>query len=174
MKSLEVNIPEGLFEYITKLVEKKSFESVESYVVHASQWLAELYGFGEQTEGKSLSNLIVDLIVSNISKEVKPIQQAAKVKEVAEEEVKAAPKAAPKTAPKTADIPNQDLILESFGSSKFMFEDAIFASCQFAALKQGNPPLSKEEFQKSLQKMEEAGILMNIKQGEKLMWKRTD
>jgi len=170
MKSLEVNIPEGLFEYITKLVEKKSFESVESYMIHASQWLAELYGFGEQTEGKNLSNLIVDLIVSNISKEAKPIQQAVTVKEIAEEEVREAPKA----APKTADILNQDLILESFGSSKFMFEDAIFASCQFAALKQGNPPLSKEEFQKSLQQMEEAGILMNIKQGEKLMWKRTD
>ena len=170
MKSLEINIPEGLFDYIKKLVEEKSFESVESYMVHASQWLAELYGFGEQTKGKNLSNLIVDLIVSNISKEAKPVKKVAAVKEVAEEEVKATPKA----APKTEDIPNQDLILESFGSSKFMFEDAIFASCQFAALKQGNPPLSKEEFQKSLQQMEEAGILINIKQGEKLMWKRTD
>ena len=170
MKSLEINIPEGLFDYITKLVEEKSFESVESYIAHASQWLAELYGFGEQTEGKSLSNLIVDLIVSNINKEAKSIQKAAVVKEVDDEEVKAVPKA----AKKTAEIPNQDLILESFGSSKFMFEDAIFASCQFAALKQGNPPLSKEEFQKSLHQMEEAGILMNIKQGEKLMWKRID
>ena len=170
MKSLEIDIPEGLFEYITKLVEEKSFESVESYIVHASQWLAELYGFGEQTEGKSLSNLIVDLIVSNISKEVKPVQKAAATKEAVKDDVEEAPKA----VPKTEDIPNQDLILESFGSSKFMFEDAIFASCQFAALKQGNPPLSKEEFQKSLQQMEEAGKLINIKQGEKLMWKRND
>ena len=170
MKSLEINIPEGLFDYITKLVEEKSFESVESYIAHASQWLAELYGFGEQTDGKSLSNLIVDLIASNISKEVKTVKKAAPVKETVKEDVEAPPKA----APKATDIPNQDLILESFGSSKFMFEDAIFASCQFAALKQGNPPLSKEEFQKSLQQMEEAGILMNIKQGEKLMWKRTD
>lgn len=170
MKSLEIDIPEGLFEYITKLVEEKSFESVESYIVHASQWLAELYGFGEQTEGKSLSNLIVDLIVSKISKEAKPIQKAVATKEAAKDDVEEAPK----TVPKATDIPNQDLILESFGSSKFMFEDAIFASCQFAALKQGNPPLSKEVFQKSLQQMEEAGILMNIKQGEKLMWKRND
>ncbi len=170
MKNLEINIPEGLFEYITKLVEEKSFESVESYISHAAQWLAELYGFGEQKEGKSLSKLIVDLIVSNISKEVKPAQKAKPTKAVAEDDVEETPKA----VPQNADIPNLDLILESFGSSKFMFEDAIFASCQFAALKQGNPPLSKEEFQKSLQQMEEGGILMNIKQGEKLMWKRTD
>ena len=55
-----------------------------------------------------------------------------------------------------------------------MYEDAIFASCQFAALKQGNPPLSKEEFIKTLEKMDEAEILTQIKQGDKIMWKKIE
>ncbi|MCG3220533.1 MAG: hypothetical protein H7641_04050, partial [Candidatus Heimdallarchaeota archaeon] len=84
------------------------------------------------------------------------------------------PQAAPKAKAIDQDIPNQDLILESFGSAKFMYEDAIFASCQFAALKQGNPPLSKEGFIKTLEKMEEAGILTQIKQAEKNMWKKLE
>ena len=155
MKSLEIDVPEGLFAYITKLVEEKKFDSVETFLTHASHWLAELYGFGKQSDGKSLSGLIVDLIVSNVGKEEKQVQQE-------------------ETDVTDLDIPNKDLIMESYGSSKFMFEDAIFASCQFAALKQGNQPLSKEEFLESLQKMKEAGILVKITQGEKLMWKRTD
>jgi uncharacterized protein YneF (UPF0154 family) len=55
-----------------------------------------------------------------------------------------------------------------------MFEDAIFASCQFATLKQGNPPITKEEFARSLKQMGDAGILTQIKQGEKMMWKRNE
>jgi len=53
-----------------------------------------------------------------------------------------------------------------------MFEEAIFAACQFAALKQGNAPISKEEFIKSLKQMTKAGILTQIQQGDKTMWKR--
>jgi len=161
MKTLEINIPEGLLDYLQELVDEGNFESVEVFISHASYWLAELYGFGEKTEGKSLSDLIAEQIISKTGKEEK-----------------AAPKAEPQAAPKAKaidqDIPNQDLILESFGSAKFMYEDAIFASCQFAALKQGNPPLSKEEFIKTLEKMEEAGILTQMKQAEKTMWKKLE
>ncbi|MHA1953820.1 MAG: hypothetical protein ACXAAM_00630 [Candidatus Heimdallarchaeaceae archaeon] len=169
MKTLEINIPEGLFDYLQKLVDEGNFESVEVFISHASYWLAELYGFGEKTEGKSLSDLIAEQIISKTGKVEKAAPKA---------EPQAAPKAEPQAAPKAKaidqDIPNQDLILETFGSAKFMYEDAIFASCQFAALKQGNPPLSKEEFIKTLEKMEEAGILTQIKQAEKTMWKKLE
>ena len=79
-----------------------------------------------------------------------------------------------KTVVKTVEIPNKDLIMETYGSSKFMFEDAIFAACQFTALKQGKPPLSKEEFHKSMEKMEEAGVLSKMEQGGKILWKKND
>ena len=167
MTTLEINLPDGLLDYLQKLVDAGNFESVESFVSHASYWLAELYGFGEQTEGKNLS----DLIAEQITSKTRPLEKATP-----KPEKKVAPKTEEKTVPKatTQDIPNQDLVLESFGSSKFMYEDAIFASCQFAALKQGNPPLSKEEFLKTMEKMEEAEILTQIKQGEKIMWKKIE
>lgn len=155
MKSLEIKIPEGLYKHIEKLVEEENFESVETFVSHALHWLAELHGFGESIEGKGLSDMIAGQIDTK--------------KEIKVNEIKTV-----KPAVKDHDIPNTDLILESYGSSKFMFEDAIFASCQFAAMKQGNPPLSKEEFSKTLQKMEEAGILTQIQQGEKIMWKKNE
>ncbi len=155
MKSIEITIPEGLYNYIQKLVDEKYFESIESFVQQAAFLLAELHGFGEQSKGKGLKDIIADLIVSKISSSKGEIQKV-------------------KTVVKDFKIPNKDLIIESFSSSKFMFEDAIFASCQFAALKQGNPPVTKEEFARSLKQMEEAGILTQIKQGEKMMWKRNE
>ncbi len=155
MKSLEIEISEKLYEHIQKLVDEESFESIDLFAKHAIYWLAELYGFGEQTDGKSLSELIADVVVSKIGTEGKEIQKV-------------------KTVVKDNKIPNKDLILETYGSSKFMFEDAIFAACQFAALKQGNPPISKEEFNKSLQQMEEAGMLTKMMQNDKIMWKRTE
>jgi hypothetical protein len=161
MKKLELEIADSLFEYIEKLVTNASFETINSFATHAIYWLAELYGFSEQTEGKSLSGLIADVIVSKLGKGGVEVQ---KVKATIKDQ----------SAAKDQSIPNKDLILESYSSSKFMFEDAIFAACQFTALKQGNPPLSKEEFAKSLEKMAEAGILIRIQQGEKIMWKRNE
>jgi Arc/MetJ-type ribon-helix-helix transcriptional regulator len=155
MKPIEITIPEGLYNYIQKLVNENNFESIESFVKQATFLLAELHGFGEQTEGKGLNDIITDLIISKIGSSKGEIQKV-------------------KTVVKDFKIPNKDLIIESFSSSKFMFEDAIFASCQFAALKQGNPPVTKEEFARSLNQMEEAGILTQIKQGEKMMWKRNE
>ena len=64
MKTLEINIPEGLLDYLQELVDEGNFESVEVFISHASYWLAELYGFGEKTEGKSLSDLIAEQIIS--------------------------------------------------------------------------------------------------------------
>ncbi|MCG3259332.1 MAG: hypothetical protein H7644_06280 [Candidatus Heimdallarchaeota archaeon] len=157
MKSFEAKIPEKLYKYIEKLVDEENFESIDSFVNHSIYWIAELYGFGEQSEGKSLKDLIADVVFSKDGTEVKT-------------EVKETPKA--KVAVKEPDIPNKAIILESYGSSKFMFEDAIFAACQFAALKQGNAPISKEEFIKSLKQMTKAGILTQIQQGDKTMWKR--
>ncbi|MHA1217371.1 MAG: hypothetical protein ACTSSN_02410 [Candidatus Heimdallarchaeaceae archaeon] len=157
MKSFEAKIPEKLYKYIEKLVDEENFESIDSFVNHSIYWIAELYGFGEQSEGKSLKDLIADVVFSKDGTEVKT-------------EVKETPKA--KVAVKEPDIPNKAIILESYGSSKFMFEEAIFAACQFAALKQGNAPISKEEFIKSLKQMTKAGILTQIQQGDKTMWKR--
>jgi len=157
MKSFEAKIPEKLYKYIEKLVDEENFESIDSFVNHSIYWIAELYGFGEQSEGKSLKDLIADVVFSKDGTEVKT-------------EVKETPKA--KVAVKEPNIPNKAIILESYGSSKFMFEDAIFAACQFAALKQGNAPISKEEFIKSLKQMTKAGILTQIQQGDKTMWKR--
>lgn len=153
MKPIEIKIPEGLYNYVQKLVDENYFESIESFVQQATFLLAELHGFSEQTEGKGLNDIIADLIISKIGSSKGEIQKV-------------------KTVVKDFKIPNKDLVIESFSSSKFMFEDAIFASCQFAVLKQGNPPITKEEFARSLKQMEEAGILTQIKQGEKMMWKR--
>jgi hypothetical protein len=169
MKTLEIEIPEGLFDYLQKLVEDEKFESIESFVSHASYWLAELYGFGEQSEGKRLGDLIAEQIVSKTNKVEKIAPKVAP-----QEAPKKEPEKAPQTKKTDQDIPSQDLILESFGSAKFMYEDAIFASCQFAALKQGNPPISKEELIKSLKKMEEAEVLTQIKQADKTMWKKLE
>ncbi|MBY9000229.1 MAG: hypothetical protein KGD64_04890 [Candidatus Heimdallarchaeota archaeon] len=155
MKPLEINVSEGLYDYIQKLVDENNFESIESFIQQATFLLAELHGFGEKTDGKGLNDVIADLIISKIGSNEGEIQKV-------------------KTVVKDFKIPNKDLILESFSSSKFMFEDAIFASCQFAVLKQGNPPITKEEFARSLNQMEEAGILTKIQQGEKMMWKRNE
>lgn len=157
MNPLEINISDKLNEYIQELVDDGNFESSEAFVKHAVYWLAELYGFGEQYKGKSLSAIISELIGTKVKA---PAGTAQPVK------TETKPVAA------TVQIPNKDLIIESYSSSKFMFEDAIFAACQFAALKQGSPPISKEEFTKSLEQMEEAGILSRIQQGDKIMWKR--
>ena len=159
MTSLEIEISEKLNEYIQKLVDDGNFETVEAFARHSIYWLAELYGFGEQYKGKSLSKLLSEVVGT---KSTTPVSAAQPVKTEA------------KPAAKSVQIPNQDLILESYSSSKFMFEDAIFAACQFAALKQGSPPISKEEFSKSLEQMEEAGILSRIEKGDKIMWKRIE
>ena len=155
MKPVEISIPEGLYTYIQQLVDNGIFESVESFIQQSAFLIAELHGYSEQTKGKKLNDIITDLIISKIGSSNGEIQKV-------------------KTVVKDYKIPNKDLILESFSSSKFMFEDAIFASCQFAVLKQGNPPITKEEFTRSLKQMEEAGILTQIKQGEKMMWKRNE
>jgi hypothetical protein len=159
MAPIEIEISDKLTEYVQKLVDDGNFDSVEAFAKHAIYWLSELYGFGEQYKGKSLSKLLSELVGS---KTPAPTQANKAVKTEA------------KPAAKSVDIPNKDLIIESYSSSKFMFEDAIFAACQFAALKQGNPPISKEEFSKSLEQMEEAGILSKIEKGDKTMWKRND
>jgi hypothetical protein len=159
MSPIEIEISDKLTEYVQKLVDDETFESIESFAKHAIFWLAELYGFGEQYKGKSLSKLISELINSTT-----PVSAGTA------QEVK--PKAKP--IAKGHDIPNKDLIIESYSSAKFMFEDAIFAACQFAALKQGSPPISKEDFTKSLEKMEEIGILSRIEKGDKIMWKRNE
>ncbi|MHA1668533.1 MAG: hypothetical protein ACTSX6_11320 [Candidatus Heimdallarchaeaceae archaeon] len=155
MKKVEVELAEGMYDFIQKLVEEENYKTIEEFISSSVSLLAQLHGYGEKTEGKNLSEIIVDLIVSKIG--------------VGKEEIKKV-----KTIVKDFKIPNKDLILEAFGSSKFMFEDAIFASCQFAVLKQGNAPISKEEFSRSMQQMEEAGILKQIQQGEKIMWKKIE
>jgi len=165
MKTLELNVPEGLYDYLQKLVDDGNFESVETFVTHASYLLAELYGFGKKAKGKSLGEIIAEQVSPKVEKKKEKLE-----KEVEEEDEVIKPKPKPKA--KTSDIPHQDIILESFGSAKFMFEDAIFASCQFAALKQGLQPISKEEFSKSLDLLEKAEILTHIEQGEKIMWKK--
>ncbi|MCG3222514.1 MAG: hypothetical protein H7641_14125, partial [Candidatus Heimdallarchaeota archaeon] len=76
MKTLEINIPEGLLDYLQELVDEGNFESVEVFISHASYWLAELYGFGEKTEGKSLSDLIAEQIISKTGKEEKVAPKA--------------------------------------------------------------------------------------------------
>lgn len=159
MAPIEIEISEKLTEYIQQLVDDGNFESVEAFAKHAIYWLSEMYGFGEQYKGKSLSKLISEIIGSRTPVAVKTTQEV---------------KLESKPITKSVDIPNKDLIIESYSSSKFMFEDAIFAACQFAALKQGNPPISKEEFSKSLDQMESAGILSRIEKGEKVMWKRNE
>jgi predicted transcriptional regulator len=158
MAPIEIEISEKLNEYVQKLVDDGNFESVEAFAKHAIYWLSELYGFGEQYKGKSLSKLLSEIVGS----------KAHTPKTTQETKIEAKPVA------KSVDIPNKDLIIESYSSSKFMFEDAIFAACQFAALKQGNPPISKEEFTKSLDQMAEAGILSKIEKGDKTMWKRNE
>jgi len=159
MAPIEIEISEKLTEYIQQLVDDGNFESVEAFAKHALYWLSELYGFGEQYKGKSLSKLLSEIVGSKSPAPLKTVQEV---------------KTEAKPATKSVDVPNKDLIIESYSSSKFMFEDAIFASCQFAALKQGNPPISKEEFTKSLEQMEKAGILSRIEKGDKIMWKRIE
>ena len=155
MKSIDAKIPEKLYEYIEKLVSEENFESIDSFVNHAIHWLAELYGFREQSGGKNLKQLLGETATPEQKTETKEVKKV-------------------ETPSKKHEIPNMDIILESYSSSKFMFEDAIFAACQFAALKQGSPPISKEEFVKSLEQMAEAGIITKIQQGDKTMWKRNE
>ena len=66
MNPLEINISDKLNEYIQELVDDGNFESSEAFVKHAVYWLAELYGFGEQYKGKSLSALISVLIGTKV------------------------------------------------------------------------------------------------------------
>ncbi|MHA2357924.1 MAG: hypothetical protein ACXABK_04065 [Candidatus Heimdallarchaeaceae archaeon] len=165
MKKLELNVPEGFFDYLQKLVDDGNFESVEAFITHASYLLAEIYGFGKTTEGKSLGEILAEQVSPKVVKQ----KAKAEIVEEEEEEVKQ-----PKPKTKESDIPHQEIIIESFGSAKFMFEDAIFASCQFAALKQGLQPISKEEFSKCLDLLEKAAILTHIEQGDKIMWKKNE
>lgn len=159
MKNVEVKLPDKLWNFMQNLVDEHEFESVEGFILHASYWVAELYGFSAEAGGKNLSTLIVELITSKVDAGKKEDQKVQTVV---------------KTVVKSVEIPNKDLIMETYGSSKFMFEDAIFAACQFTALKLGKPPLSKEEFHKSMEKMEEAGVLSKMEQGGKILWKKND
>ncbi|MHA1200122.1 MAG: hypothetical protein ACTSQF_12400 [Candidatus Heimdallarchaeaceae archaeon] len=159
MNPIEIEISDKLNEYIQKLVDDGNFESTEAFAKHAIYWLAELYGFGEQYQGKSLSAIISEVVGSKAQVTTSAVQGT---------------KTEVKTVVKDFKIPNKDLIIESYSSSKFMYENAIFIACQFAAQKQGSPPISKEEFAKSLEQMEEAGILSKIQKGDKIMWKRNE
>jgi len=153
MKKLELTLPEGLFEFIVKLVEKRQFKSVEDFIIHATQWLAELYGFAKTEEGKTISDLIVDLIVARLGAEGKALKKV-------------------ETVVKELEIPNMNLILETFGNAKFMYETAIFTQCQIEAMRKGERPISEEEFKNALKMMEEAGILTKIEKDGKILWKR--
>lgn len=159
MKNVEVKLPDKLWNFMQNLVDEHEFESIEGFILHASYWIAELYGFSAEAGGKNLSTLIVELITSKVDAGKKEDQKVQTVV---------------KTVVKSVEIPNKDLIMETYGSSKFMFEDAIFAACQFTALKLAKPPLSKEEFHKSMEKMEEAGVLSKMEQGGKILWKKND
>ncbi|MHA1303287.1 MAG: hypothetical protein ACTSQE_00365 [Candidatus Heimdallarchaeaceae archaeon] len=154
MKTLEINIPDKLFDFIQQMVDAQKIESIESFVIHATMGLAELYGYNiEGEEGKSLSDFIAELIVSKIG--------------VRDEQLKKV-----ETVVKEYEIPNMGLIMEAFGSSKFMYPDALYTTCVISRMKKGEQPLSKEEFSKTLIEMEKAGILSKIVQGEKVMWKK--
>jgi hypothetical protein len=159
MKDVELKLPDKLWDFMQNLVDGLEFESIEAFMLHASYWVAELYGFSAKAGGKNLSALIVELITSKVDAGKKEDQKVQTVVQ---------------TVVKSVEIPNKDLIMETYGSSKFMFEDAIFAACQFTALKQGKPPLSKEEFYKSMEKMEDAGVLSKMEQGGKTLWKKND
>jgi len=153
VKQLEISVPEGLYEFIQELVNKNYFASVEDFIAHASHWLAELYGFAKTEDGKTINDVIVDLIVSKLGIEGKSIKKV-------------------ETIVKELEIPNKDLILETFGSAKFMYETAIFTQCQIEVMRKGEKPISEEEFKKSLKLMEEAGILTKIEKNGKVLWKR--
>ncbi len=154
LKTLEINLPDNLYEFIQGLVDSKKIESVESFIIHAVMGLSELYGYGAKEDEKSLSNIIVEHIISKIGS-----QASGSIKKV-------------ETIVKERQIPNMSLIMEAFGASKFMYSDALYTACVFSRMKKGDPPLSTEEFNKSLEEMEEAGVLTKIEKDGKIMWKK--
>jgi len=153
LKQFNLNLPDELYSFIEKKVEEGKFTSIEHFILHAVSGLAELYGFSETITGKKLSDLLTDIFSSKISTITPSVQKV-------------------ETVVKEHKIPNMNLILESFSSSKFMYEDALYTACVFSRMKKGEQPLSKEEFTKTLSEMEKAGVLSKIEQNGKLMWKR--
>ncbi len=151
--SLEVKLPEELRKFILTLIEQKTFSSIEQYLEHSAFLLAELYGYTNAQGGKNISELLVELIVSKIN----PVSgtQSASI----------GGKAKP-------EIPHFDLIMEAFGNSTFMFEDAIYTSIVFSKMKDGEAPISKEEFHKSMNLMKEQDILTKLDKDGKIMWKK--
>jgi len=153
LKQFNLNIPDELYSFMEKKVEEGKFSSVEQFILQAVSGLAELYGFSKTITGKSLPDLLTDIFSSKIRETMPTVQKV-------------------ETVVKEHKIPNMNLILESFSSSKFMYEDALYTACVFSRMKKGEQPLSKEEFAKTLSEMEKAGLLGKIEQNGKLMWKR--
>lgn len=152
MPSIELEISEELNNFISQLVKDKKFESVETFIMHSAYWLGELYGFSELDGGKNILSLIKSLMGQ-------PMTKTGKMASDGDMEVK-------------IDIPHMDLIIENYGSSKYMFEDALYTSCVFSRMKKGESPISKEEFNSTLEKMKDAGLLSKLEKDNKIMWKK--
>ncbi|MHA1223657.1 MAG: hypothetical protein ACTSP3_10535 [Candidatus Heimdallarchaeaceae archaeon] len=53
MKKVEVELAEGMYDFIQKLVEEENYQTIEEFISSSVSLLAQLHGYGEKTEGKN-------------------------------------------------------------------------------------------------------------------------
>ena len=77
---------------------------------------------------------------------------------------------------KVSDLSEKEqMILDAFGKSKFVYEDELYILTRKEAIVRRMPPMSREEFDESLEKLINRGILERIKHGnETLIRKREE
>ncbi len=68
----------------------------------------------------------------------------------------------------------EQLILDAFGKSKFVYEDELYMLVRKEAMVRGIAPMSKEDFDKSLENLIKNGILERIKHGNETLIRKKE
>ena len=156
MSSITIDIPSKLYEGINKLVEEGYFSSIDDFSLHAIRLLAEIYGVALDNGGVKLFDKIIPR-----TKVTTGIQQSNITETLPKEESSA--------------LSNEEkVVLSTFGSAKYEYENTLFMQYQMSALRTGQKPMSKDDFIKILKQLQDKGVLTRIEQGNKILWKKTN
>ncbi len=152
MPEIVINLPSKLDEGIKKLVKEGYFNSVEDFGLHAVRLLAEIYGVAVDGGGVKLFDKIM-------LRQRSVISSTTMLSDEDEEE--------------TSITKEEKIVLGTFGSAKYEYENTLFMQYQMNALRTGQKPMSREEFIELLNSLKDKGILTRIEQNNKILWKKT-
>ena len=147
MATVKVDVPEGILNFINKLVSQGQFGSIEEFVTTAIRSYSELYGYPEDTGG--LKSALIT-ILGGTESQVSESTSSSKKSGLTELEQE---------------------ILDAFQGATYEFETALYGTYQMNCIRTGVPPTPKDDFIKVLEGLKSKGVLDKGESMGKVIWR---